>query len=91
MLRRDDFRRGIFWTMKPLKKPVWLAPFGDLQPGPQLFLVWLSFLTPLVVWCAAATVPLTWHPLMARRLAGGRVLSQARTLWSRSGCCRGRR
>ncbi len=50
--------------MKPRKKPGWLVPFGDLQPGPQLFLVWLSFLTPLVVWCVVSYVPFVWHPLM---------------------------
>jgi len=50
--------------MKLRKTPGWLAPFGDLQPGPQLLLVWLSFLTPLVVWCAVSYVPFVWHPLI---------------------------
>jgi NitT/TauT family transport system permease protein len=50
--------------MKPRKKPGWLVPFGDLQPGTQLLLVWLSFLTPLAVWCVVSYVPFVWHPLM---------------------------
>lgn len=50
--------------MKPRNPSGWLKPFGDLQPGSQLLLVWLSFLTPLVVWCVVSYVPFVWHPLM---------------------------
>ena len=46
------------------KKSGFLAPFGDLTPGLQLLLVWLSFLTPLLVWCVVSYVPFVWHPLM---------------------------
>ena len=46
------------------KKSGFLAPFGDLTPGLQLLLVWLSFLTPLVMWCVVSYVPFVWHPLM---------------------------
>ena len=50
--------------MKPRKAFGWLKPFGNLQPGLQLVLVWLSFLAPLAVWCAVSYVPFVWHPLM---------------------------
>jgi NitT/TauT family transport system permease protein len=40
------------------------APFGDIPPAGQLVLVWLSFLTPLIVWCVVSYVPFVWHPLM---------------------------
>lgn len=46
------------------KKSGFLAPFADLTPGLQLVLVWLSFLTPLIVWCVVSYVPFVWHPLM---------------------------
>lgn len=50
--------------MTARKKPRLLVPFGDLGPGGQLLLVWLSFLAPLVVWCVVSYVPFVWHPLM---------------------------
>jgi len=40
------------------------VPFGDLKPGAQLLLVWMSFLAPLVLWCAVSYIPFVWHPLM---------------------------
>lgn len=50
--------------MKTRKAISWLVPFGELAPGVQLLLVWLSFLTPLVVWCVVSYVPFVWHPLV---------------------------
>jgi NitT/TauT family transport system permease protein len=42
----------------------WLVPFGQLSPGRQLILVWLSFLLPIAAWAAVSYVPFLWHPLM---------------------------
>jgi len=50
--------------MENKKKPGWFVPFAELAPGAQLLLVWMSFLTPLVVWCVVSYVPFVWHPLM---------------------------
>jgi len=50
--------------MSTRKKARFLVPFGELGPGAQLAFVWLSFLTPLLVWCAVSYLPFVWHPLM---------------------------
>lgn len=50
--------------MKTRKKPGWIVPFGELRPGAQLLLVWMSFLAPLAAWCLVSYVPFIWHPLM---------------------------
>lgn len=42
----------------------WLAPFGQLPPGRQLVLVWLSFLLPIAAWAAVSYLPFLWHPLV---------------------------
>lgn len=50
--------------MSARKRERLLVPFGELSPGPQLVLVWLSFLTPLLAWCAVSYLPFVWHPLV---------------------------
>lgn len=50
--------------VKTRKKTNWLVPFGELSPRAQFLFVWLSFLSPLVVWCVVSYVPFVWHPLM---------------------------
>jgi NitT/TauT family transport system permease protein len=42
----------------------WLVPFGQLSPGRQLVLVWLSFALPIAVWAAVSYLPFLWHPLV---------------------------
>lgn len=49
----------------------WLAPFGELSPGRQAFLVWLSFLIPIAVWAVVSYVPFVWHPLVKITDPGG--------------------
>lgn len=48
-----------------------LVPFGDMPPAWQGVCVWLSFLLPLVVWCAVSYVPFLWHPLVKITEPGG--------------------
>lgn len=49
----------------------WLVPFGQLAPGRQLVLVWLSFVLPLVLWAIVSYVPFIWHPLVKITEPGG--------------------
>jgi len=37
---------------------------GDLDPKPRRVLWALSFLVPIVIWCATSYVPWIWHPLV---------------------------
>lgn len=49
----------------------WLVPFGELSPVRQFFLVWLSFLLPIVAWAIVSYVPFVWHPLVKISDPGG--------------------
>jgi len=50
--------------MKHGNEAGWLTPYGELSPGRQILLVWLSFLLPIALWCAVSYVPFIWHPLV---------------------------
>jgi len=49
--------------MKARRKQI-LVPFGDFSPKAQFVTLWLSFLTPVMMWCAVSYVPFIWHPLV---------------------------
>ena len=50
--------------MTALQKAKWLVPFGQVPATRQLFLVWGSFLLPLLGWAIVSYVPFVWHPLV---------------------------
>ncbi len=42
----------------------WLRILGKVSPRRRLALAVMSFLTPLLLWCAVSYVPFIWHPMM---------------------------
>ena len=42
----------------------WLGLKQELAPGRRLVLTLVSFLAPLILWCAVSYVPFLWHPLV---------------------------
>jgi NitT/TauT family transport system permease protein len=41
-----------------------LTPYAPLPPRIRPWLLWLSFLLPIALWCAVSYVPFIWHPLV---------------------------
>jgi NitT/TauT family transport system permease protein len=42
----------------------WFTVRQELSPSRRKIIGWLSFLAPLLIWCAVSYVPFIWHPMV---------------------------